>query len=163
MCRPWSGLARRVPRGLLQLLERGCAGGLCNRELPRITLPETVWKLRLCSNRGFTRPRNEGGRSHFGALRLAKEALSDPSSEFLDSLSTLDFSHWAAMQTASLQVPRMPLRLFAGRCRYPTRKKSPKPSRAEIASFGAHEEEDGTRRPNRTAIGPRQAALGVTD
>ena len=33
-----------------------------------------------------------------------------------NSFSTLDFSHWAAMQTASLQVPRMPLRLFAGRC-----------------------------------------------
>ncbi len=52
----------------------------------------------------------------------------------------LDFSHWAARQTASLRVPRMPIRFLAGRCRRPTRKKSPKPPRAEIAPSRAHEE-----------------------
>src|SRR5215203_2683391 len=48
---------------------------------------------------------------------------------FIQSLE-LDFSHWAVQQTALLWVPRMPLRLFAGRCRRPTRKNSPKPSQA---------------------------------
>ena len=33
----------------------------------------------------------------------------------------------------------MPMRLFAGRCRRPTRKKSPQPSQAEIARSHAHE------------------------
>src|SRR5215204_7568549 len=98
-----------------------------------------------------------------GYLLLSIQQSVASGRHLFQTVSPLDFSHWVAMQTASLQVPRMPLRLFAGRCRYPTRKKSPKPSRAEIASSGAHEEEDGTRRPNRTAIGPRQAALGVTD
>src|SRR5829696_6853879 len=48
---------------------------------------ETVWKLRFCSNWGFTRPRNEDERSQFGTLQLAKDVLSDTSSDFPDSLS----------------------------------------------------------------------------
>jgi hypothetical protein len=55
-------------------------------------------------------------------------------SEFPDSLSTLDFSHLAARQSASVRFPWMPFRLFACRCRRSTRKKSPMPSQADIAS-----------------------------
>jgi hypothetical protein len=74
-------------------------------------------------------------------------------SEFPDSLSTLDFSHLAARQSASLRFPWMPVRLFACRCRRPTRKKSPKPSRAEIAPSRAHERR--TRHSaTTTAVGP---------
>jgi hypothetical protein len=39
----------------------------------------------------------------------------------------------------------MPVRLFAGRCKRPTRKNSLKPSQTEPASSRAHEEENGTR------------------
>src|SRR5215216_3126210 len=56
-------------------------------EVRRISLLETVWKLRFCSNWGFTRPRNEDERSQFGTLQLAKDVLSDTSSDFPDSLS----------------------------------------------------------------------------
>src|SRR5215207_8305236 len=47
---------------------------------------ETVWKLRFCSNGGFTRSRNEDERSQFGTLQLAKDVPSDTSSDFPDSL-----------------------------------------------------------------------------
>jgi len=69
-------------------------------------------------------------RYHFAPLCRLKGPRNGARSDFPDSLSTLDFSHWAVQQTALLWVPRMPLRLFAGRCRRPTRKNSPKPSQA---------------------------------
>src|SRR5215217_8547733 len=74
---------------------------------------------------------HNGAKWHlFGRFALPKKAPFDSHNDFPDSLSTLDFSHWAVQQTALLWVPRMPLRLFAGRCRRPTRKNSPKPSQA---------------------------------
>src|SRR5215218_10501205 len=85
---------------------------------------ETVWKVRFCTNWGFTRPRNEDERSQFGTLQLAKDVLSDTSSDFPDSLSTLDFSHLAAWQTASLKGSMGTPETFSGRCARATRKKS---------------------------------------
>src|SRR5829696_1282278 len=55
--------------------------------MAKVERRETVWKLRFCSNWGFTRPRNEDERSQFGTLQLAKDVLSDTSSDFPDSLS----------------------------------------------------------------------------
>jgi hypothetical protein len=62
----------------------------------------------------------------------------------------------------------MPGRLFAGRCRRPTRKKPLKPSRAEIASSGEHEEEEeeeeeGTRWPKKNGYPTRAIGLEVRD
>src|SRR5215217_8603565 len=54
--------------------------------MAKVERGETVWKLRFCSNWGFTRPRNEDERSQFGTLQLAKDVLSDTSSDFPDSL-----------------------------------------------------------------------------
>src|SRR5215212_7075973 len=75
----------------------------------------------------------------------------------------LDFSHWAARRSPSIRFSRLPVGLFAGRCRCPTRKKSPRPSRAEITSAGALEEEETGQCATRTAIGPTGAGPGVTD
>jgi hypothetical protein len=57
-------------------------------ELPRITLPETVWKLRIGSITWSYESTEQGKGHHFGRFALPKNARLHTSSDFPDSLST---------------------------------------------------------------------------
>src|SRR5215204_3557785 len=65
---------------------------LAGSELRRITLPETVWKFRISSTLGSHKRSRRGQRFRFAALSTINMNAREPSSDFPDSLSRLDFS-----------------------------------------------------------------------
>ena len=82
-------------------------------ELLITPLPETVWKFRISSTLGSHKRSRRGQRCHFAALSTINMNAREPSSDFPDSLSTLDFSHLAMLHTASVRPSTKVLGTFA--------------------------------------------------